>query len=456
MKLFRVLFISVLLINLMLFADIVKAQCQADFTYTDLGNGNISFTNTSLGGVDFYWAFDDGSDTLDVNPIHNFTVGSYLVCLTIEDSTIACSSTFCDSLVVDTGTEPDSCMLYASYTYLNDSLGTYTFNSNVTGGTAPYSYSWSFGDITPYDYNQNPTHTFYYDAMYDICLIVSDSLGCNYVVCDSIVIDGLNTCNVFSGFNYTDNGGGNYLFLSTSTGDIVNYFWRFGSAFSNLLTPSYSFPMDGIYLVSLYVADSNNFCNDYATEYITVSGVLNPVECNSSFTIYTDSAYNGVYVMNTSGGNNLSYFWNFGDGNTSTLAYPNYTYGSGGPYELCLTVTSDSSCTSTYCDSIATGGVVNKGGFSMNILAPNITNVNDGEHLVSTLNIYPNPTQDYLHISSNGSTIKQVSIVDINGRLTYHGNYQSMIDVSSFSKGLYIITILTDKDEQLHYKIIKE
>ncbi|MFT5779538.1 MAG: PKD repeat protein, partial [Crocinitomicaceae bacterium] len=46
-----------------------------------------------------------------------------------------------------------------------------------------------------------------------------------------------------------------------------------------------------------------------------------------------------------------TYFWDFGDGNTSTLEDPNHTYAATGTYLVCLTITE--ACTdSTICNSI--------------------------------------------------------------------------------------------------------
>jgi len=77
---------------------------------------------------------------------------------------------------------------------------------------------------------------------------------------------------------------------------------------------------------------------------------------NGPTTYFTDlSTINPSWSTNYS----VSYFWDFGDGNTSTLQNPSHTY-SNGLYSPCLTVTYfDSvimnSCTSIYCDSILIG-----------------------------------------------------------------------------------------------------
>ncbi len=77
---------------------------------------------------------------------------------------------------------------------------------------------------------------------------------------------------------------------------------------------------------------------------------------NGPTTYFTDlSTINPSWSTNYS----VSYFWDFGDGNTSTLQNPSHSY-SNGLYSPCLTVTYfDSviinSCTSIYCDSILIG-----------------------------------------------------------------------------------------------------
>ncbi len=50
--------------------------------------------------------------------------------------------------------------------------------------------------------------------------------------------------------------------------------------------------------------------------------------------------------------NIISWSWSFGDDSTSTEENPMHTYSSYGTYYVCLTITTNSGCTDTYCDSI--------------------------------------------------------------------------------------------------------
>lgn len=58
-----------------------KYDPTADFTYTDLGNGEIAFTNNSLNTTEFYWFFGDGDTSNAMNPTHQFNNGTFSVML---------------------------------------------------------------------------------------------------------------------------------------------------------------------------------------------------------------------------------------------------------------------------------------------------------------------------------------------------------------------------------------
>ena len=77
---------------------------------------------------------------------------------------------------------------------------------------------------------------------------------------------------------------------------------------------------------------------------------------NGPTTYFTDLSF---ITQGWSTNYSVSYLWDFGDGNTSTLQNPFHTY-SNGLYTPCLTVTYFDSvimnfCTSIYCDSILIG-----------------------------------------------------------------------------------------------------
>ena len=69
--------------------------------------------------------------------------------------------------------------------------------------------------------------------------------------------------------------------------------------------------------------------------------------------------------------------------------------------------------------------------------------------------VYPNPTQDIIHIKMQNLTEKSFSLSDMSGRTILSGNLPSSgeILVSEFPTGLYILT-LGDGNEQAFQKIM--
>ena len=81
---------------------------------------------------------------------------------------------------------------------------------------------------------------------------------------------------------------------------------------------------------------------------------IEPVDtvCQADFVHFANDICGKVNFNSISTGQNLSHFWDFGDGNTSTDANPMNTYASG-TYTVCLTVDDGMGCMDTHCDSFS-------------------------------------------------------------------------------------------------------
>ena len=83
--------------------------------------------------------------------------------------------------------------------------------------------------------------------------------------------------------------------------------------------------------------------------------------------MYVNAKKLNVLPEGDSGGNGeLSYHWEFGDGNTSSVASPSYTYGAAGSYSVILTVTDSmgQEAQKSITITVAAAVVVNSGGES--------------------------------------------------------------------------------------------
>lgn len=176
-------------------------------------------------------------------------------------------------------------------------------------------------------------------------------------------------------FNLTGPAGGcvplSTSFEDASTGgggtNIVSWQWAFGDGGANTTTgtPSYIYTIAGTYDVSLIVIDANG-CDSAITKenLITVTQAPrsiftttpNPASaCTGPLTVsFTNSSINS-----TGGTTDLSYSWDFGNGETSTDRDPaSVTYTNEGTYIVTLEVTETGGCTVTSSRTVNIGNPV--------------------------------------------------------------------------------------------------
>lgn len=274
-----------------------------------------SFTNNSTNAQFYGWDFGDGTMSSDSDPIHTYSVqGNYNVCLHTfngcdADSTCQTVSVVCPPPFV--GFE-DSTNLYTAM--FTDT----TVNSGVL--------LWDFGDGNT-DSTANPTHVYANTGSYTVCLTHTNVCGTDSA-CKTITI----ACPApVASFNYVG-ALTNYAFNDNSTNTPTNWLWNYGDGSTDTIqNPTHQFAAAGNYTVCLTVinaCDTDSVCQ--------VINVICP-DPVAAFT-YTSS----LLQFNFSDGsqnNPTSWFWDFGDGNSSAFPNPQHSYLSAGTYTVCLTAT---------------------------------------------------------------------------------------------------------------------
>jgi hypothetical protein len=164
--------------------------------------------------------------------------------------------------------------------------------------------------------------------------------------------------------------------------------------------------------------------------------------CHASFNIVQDTSnlFN-YWVYNTSSmSGTTSYLWDFGDGTTSTLAYPSHTYAAASPVYLCLTVT-NGTCSDTYCDSIHPGHA--SGTFTINVLPAGI---HEQTNNISSLDVYPNPASENININyTSTSKNYSIKIYDAVGSLVKEVETAKIISIADLKNGIYLLNIYDGK-----------
>ena len=256
-------------------------------------------------------------------------------------------------------------------------------------------------------------------------------------------------CDAIANYSLSMVSAGEYSFTQNSMGSYTSINWAFGDGYRSIQpNPTHTYTQDGDYVVVLAIHDSNVLgggCISYFTDTLQVRNTVNIISCNASWVVYGDTISGGVTVINTSTGNNLSYHWDFGDGDTSNLQFPSHSYQTNGPFDLCLTINDGNGCTDTYCDTIGANGVWFKNGFELNV-KPNqpldISTIELGEKV----KVYPNPTPDLLYMELSNLTVKQLNVLDASGKVVkvVKSTFER-VDVSSLAKGWYHVQIMAEE-----------
>ena len=419
-----------------------NASCQAAFQSVQDSSGlGIQFTDASSGASNYHWSFGDGTFSIQQHPHHVYlTSGTYLVCLVITNNLNTCSDTTCQTVVVQNN--GPSCKAFFADTLTNS--GAIYFINQSSG--AVY-YSWNFGDGT-YSNQANPIHNYALPGTYQVCLSITNAMQTCYDIYCHAVQAGGQACK--ANFSYQPDSSGSVLvFTNTSVGG-TSYLWSFGDGqYSNHFDPHHLYASPGYYQVCLTITDSVHACTDTHCEYLYVNG------CQIGFVYQLDTIHpgNGVSFHDHSPGNNIGWYWDFGDSTFSAQKNPVHQYAQAGTYLVCMSVVAvNSICNGFYCDSIT--------------VPPYVQGVAEETQKRMHLEIYPNPFQMETHISFDLTKESQVLIemYSVTGVLIktlenaklHGGNHRLTLDASSLESGLYLLKIsLPDEVIISKLKIIK-
>ncbi len=289
----------------------------------------VAFTDLSTNAPFIWsWSFPGGSPSTSSqqNPVVVYaTPGTYNV-------TLVATNAAGTNSVTKTGFITVLATPVANFTWTQVGL-TLIFTNTSTNGT---SYSWNFGDGGT-STQTNPTHTYSVDGFYDVTLNVTNACG-TVSTLTTIPVFVVPTAN-FIGIPTSGCAPLSVSFVDQSSSNSQTWSWNFpggNPSTSSLQFPSVSYNTPGSYTVALTVTNPAGGDNETKTNYIVVG---------STPTVDFTSVVNGntanftSNVTNPAGSGTISYSWDFGDGNTSTLANPSHTYSAGGSYSVKLTVT---------------------------------------------------------------------------------------------------------------------
>ncbi|MEO1436484.1 MAG: PKD domain-containing protein, partial [Bacteroidota bacterium] len=308
---------------------------------TDL---TVDFTDLTTNSPSVWqWDFGDGIGTsTDQNPSYTYTApGCYTVTLTATNA--ECTGTRVAEQCIEVNQSPT-----VSYNLINESFCDIPHTVDFEGfSDIATSWFWEFGDGSTSD-QQNPSHTYTTFGTFPVSLTVFTADSCSATVADSVVTITDFNVNV----NPSVDEGCAPLEVTFNTNNNSNspvnmYEWDFGDPTlppDMTSNPTVTYPDTGVFEVVL-TAQNDEGCNDTTTVTIVAGEQLTPVfgadstlVCASQTITFTDSTE----------GMADEWFWEFGDGGTSTEQNPMYTYQDTGTFTVCLTVL-NRGCPNTTC-----------------------------------------------------------------------------------------------------------
>ena len=202
-------------------------------------------------------------------------------------------------------------------------------------GSLPLEYLWAFGDGTT-SKEQSPTHIYRSDGRYTVTLTVTNSIGQ-----DSKSLAGFIAVGDQPGVDFAASPVQGSIplvvtFSSFSNNTVQSWDWDFGDGSSaSVQNPTHTYTKPGIFSVTLSAS------NEFGTGLITKSGIINTgvvPEAEFIAEVRQGNPPLTVKFHDFSSGSPLAWFWDFGDGTTSTEKDPVHTYTQEGRYSTTLQV----------------------------------------------------------------------------------------------------------------------
>lgn len=300
---------------------------------------SVQFSNSTINASSYLWIFGDGGTSTQTSPSHSYSsFGNYTVKLVATNSN-GCFDTLTKVNLVK-NQALSAVMVSSGFSGCVPSTGNLT--AVILNSVLPITnYSWNFGDgssvVSCSSCNQ-VTHSYTTAGNYSISCVISTA-SCTTTINGFVAVHSKPT----AGFNISPSTvcPNTPVYVTNTSSGATNYIWLSGgSQISTKTNDTFTFK-SGTVTVSLVA--SNSGCNDTFSRTITVN--LPRAAFTTSYSC--SNRLNISFTDNSQGAN--TYFWNFGDGNTSTTAgNVTHTYASYGSYNVKLGVRNNSTgCTDT-------------------------------------------------------------------------------------------------------------
>ncbi|MFY0645083.1 MAG: PKD domain-containing protein [Bacteroidia bacterium] len=404
------------------------ARPVAGFSTTGACNlEDIQFNNSTtlaIGKAGFTWDFgDNGVSTLS-DPTHAYSASGKHTVKLIAYSEFGCEDEV--TVEIDLLESPE-----ADFTYdatCNLTPVNFTRTGSVPAGIAS-DFIWDFngeGSST----NENPSFLFSEVGSKEVTLTINSVNGCSSTYTEELDV----VLQAVADFEVADICEGDEAVFtnksSVAAGDL-SYTWLFGA------------PDDQGVTTSDHVSPRHRYASTGSTRIVNVTLVAEVAGgCDAELTLpltinaapdatFSADVQGRTVVLDAVAGHSI-YQWRFGNGGSSTMEDPVYTYNNvdEGEFEICLSVKNDE-CWNESCDMVSV----------------DLVGVEELTQDNAMINVYPNPSTGVFNLEVvNATDDITIAVSDVLGNqldvnITDNLNGSFIVDLSNVADGVYFVQV---------------
>ena len=320
---------------------IVKPAPVADFDINDAaqcltGNAFV-FTNNSIittGTLQYFWNLGDGNTSTDIDVNHSYaSPGIYQVKLLVV-SDEGCKDSISFAVEVNENPVADFSINANEQCFKNNQF-VFTNNSTLSSGTMQYL--WQMGDGNTVT-TRDVTYHYTLPGVYTISLLTTSDKGCT----DSYSFDVTVNPGPVANFSVADaqqcftNNRFNFINNSNISSGTLQYAWDLGDGtLATTRDVTHSYAQSGDYLVRLIITSDKTCVDSFKLDVKVFPFALADFDVESKCVNLILPITNKT-INNTA--TTLNYLWDFGNGHSTTVQNPVYSYPAPGAYTVKLSV----------------------------------------------------------------------------------------------------------------------
>ncbi len=212
--------------------------------------------------------------------------------------------------------------------------------------------------------------------------------------------------------------------LLNSNSSSNEYLWNIGSSNTrSILVKSSDLNLGANNVI---VSNYQGIC--YSVDTIKITKLIKPA---ATFT--TTQNGGSITCMGMVTGQQ-AYHWDFGDGATSNTRTATHQYTANGNYTITYSIRNANGCENTSSKIVS------------------ITGVGIDQIKATDVNIFPNPSEGEINILANNNLVKEVELIDMQGRIlhSYTNDFKKdklALNYKEVSSGMYFIKVKFENTE---------